>query len=189
MIQFLLTIVDVNPEFCQMAKNAFLNTVTIENKSFADMEFDCLICPGNPAGYLVSGMDRAVEEYFGPDVSINNRVVQSINEQFNGKQPAGTSLLIRTDNTYHPYIAYTPTFPKRDTSAYLGMKAALQIIDEHNQSLRGRVWEKTKKEDQLIHSVVCPGLGTYVGCLPYDVQECAKQMAQAYFEYKNILTL
>eukprot|EP01129_Flabellula_baltica_P015299 TRINITY_DN7668_c0_g1_i1.p1 TRINITY_DN7668_c0_g1~~TRINITY_DN7668_c0_g1_i1.p1 ORF type:complete len:172 (+),score=26.62 TRINITY_DN7668_c0_g1_i1:2-517(+) len=163
-----ITITDINPEFLQHAQTHFSSTPEIQftNQPFEAHVYDCLICPGNPHGYNVSGMDRAIASFFGD--WIHTAIKDQIEENFGGELPSGNAVLIHTDNERIPFLVYTTAFPKRDDSAYRAMMGALSVIVEHNHDLG------------MIGRIACPGLGTYLGMLAEDVEDCAAQMAEAY---------
>eukprot|EP01124_Arcella_intermedia_P017042 TRINITY_DN23702_c0_g1_i1.p1 TRINITY_DN23702_c0_g1~~TRINITY_DN23702_c0_g1_i1.p1 ORF type:complete len:196 (-),score=50.05 TRINITY_DN23702_c0_g1_i1:130-717(-) len=187
-MDFAVGIVDTNPEFCGYAFRAFRDVVGDEvqiiNQDFLNVDFDCFVWPGNPYGLISSGIDNAICSYFGD--KIFQHLKSTIDSWYNGKQPPGSAILLETSDPSHPYLIYTPCFPKREESSYLAMKAALQEIHQYNSNEASEAGpEKGGKWKRPIRSVVCPGLGTYLGMVPYDVQTCATQMALAYAEYKQ----
>ena len=133
-------------------------------------KFDCLVSPANSFGMMDGGMDAAITQYFG--VSLERRVQDCILEEYLGEQPIGTSLIVETGHSEHPYLAHTPTMRvpmviKGTDIPYSAMWAMLLAVHQHN-----------KHSDHQIKSVVCPGLGTGIGRVPYS--EAARQMAVAY---------
>lgn len=135
--------------------------------------FDCLVSPANSFGMMDGGMDAAITRFFG--LSLERRVQQRIIEDYLGEQPVGTSFIIETKHPKHPFLAHTPTMrvPMSINGTdvpYSAMWAMLLAIRQHNRT-----------NLQKIGSVVCPGLGTGIGGIPYS--EAARQMAVAYDHY------
>ncbi|MGB3693234.1 MAG: macro domain-containing protein [Spirulinaceae cyanobacterium] len=133
-------------------------------------EFDCLVSPANSFGIMDGGIDAAIIKFFGR--SLEERVQQRILKDYLGEQPVGTSFIVETEHPKHPFLAHTPTMRvpmsiKGTDIPYVAMWAMLLAVRQHN-----------KNSQQLIQTVVCPGLGTGIGQVPYS--EAARQMALAY---------
>lgn len=133
-------------------------------------EFDCLVSPANSFGMMDGGMDAAIIKFFG--VSLEYRVKERILKNYLGEQPVGTSFVIETGHPKHPFLAHTPTMrvPRSIQGTdipYVAMWAMLLAVWQHNNT-----------SQQKIKRVVCPGLGTGIGQVPYS--EAARQMAVAY---------
>jgi O-acetyl-ADP-ribose deacetylase (regulator of RNase III) len=133
-------------------------------------EFDCLVSPANSFGIMDGGMDAAIIRYFGE--SLMQRVQERILTEFLGEQPVGTSIIVETGHSQHPFLAHTPTMrvPMAVAStdyAYLAMWAMLLAVHRHN-----------RQSENPIRSIACPGLGTGTGWMPFP--EAARQMALAY---------
>jgi O-acetyl-ADP-ribose deacetylase (regulator of RNase III) len=132
--------------------------------------FDCLVSPANSFGMMDGGMDAAITQFFG--LSLERRVKEQILEDYLGEQPVGTSFIIETEHPKHPFLAHTPTMRvpmsiQGTDVPYIAMWAMLLAIRQHNRT-----------NQRPIRSVVCPGLGTGIGQVPYS--EAARQMAIAY---------
>lgn len=132
--------------------------------------FDCLVSPANSFGMMDGGIDAAITQFFG--LSLERRVKERILEDYLGEQPVGTSFIIETGHSKHPFLAHTPTMRvpmsvKGTDVPYIAMWAMLLAIRQHNRT-----------NQRTIMSVVCPGLGTGIGQIPYS--EAARQMAIAY---------
>lgn len=133
-------------------------------------EYDCLVSPANSFGMMDGGMDAAIIRFFGR--SLEERVQKYILEDYLGEQPIGTSLIVKTEHPKHPFLAHTPTMrvPMKIQGTdipYVAMWAMLLAVRQYN-----------KTYPNSINSVVCPGLGTGIGQVPYT--EAARQMALAY---------
>lgn len=150
---------------------SYLPNIEIVNDYFEWLpEFDCLVSPANSFGMMDGGIDAAIVKFFGN--SLMTKVQEYILEEFLGEQPVGTSFIVETGHLKHPFLAHTPTMRVPMSIAgtdisYVAMWAMLLAIRRHNR------YAKRK-----IDSVVCPGLGTGIGRVPYH--EAARQMALAY---------
>ncbi|WP_324616299.1 macro domain-containing protein [Lusitaniella coriacea] len=172
-----LILVDPIPELCDEWRQKFdgIESVSVVNGYFEELaEFDCMVSAGNSFGLMDGGVDLAIIRYFGLDLM--DRVQDYILQDFRGEQPIGTSFIVRTGHPHHPFLAHTPTMRvpmsiSQTDNVYQAMWAMLLAVWHHNQ-----------KEEQKIHIVACPGLGTATGKVPFH--RAAKQMALA---YKNFL--
>lgn len=150
---------------------AYEESVRIDRNYFQNiLKYDCLVAPANSFGRMDGGMDADILEYFG--YGLEKRVQEEIIRRYGSFQPLGTSFIIHTGNSKHPFLAHTPTmFIPEDIrgtiNPYRAFKAMLLAINEHNASASKR-----------INTVVCPGFGTGVGMM--DVEQAARQMALAY---------
>lgn len=168
-----LILVDPKQSLCLAWQKAFegLPNVDVADGYFEELaEFDCMVSAANSFGLMDGGVDAAITRYFGAVLML--RVQQRILDEYLGEQPIGTSLIVETGHTKHPYIAHTPTMRipmtiARTDNVYTAMWAMLLAVHRHNQS-----------SDNPIQSVACPGLGTATGMVP--VEEAARQMAAAY---------
>jgi O-acetyl-ADP-ribose deacetylase (regulator of RNase III) len=172
-----LILVDPKEELCTAWNTSFKNYPEVEvfNGRFEQVgAYDCMVSAANSFGLMDGGVDLAISNYFGD--ALQTRVQQSILENYNGEQPVGTSFIIETNNSLHPFLAHTPTMrvpmPINATdNVYLAMKAMLQAVKQFNSG--------TNK----IQTILCPGLGTATGRMPFE--EAARQMELAYRFYKN----
>lgn len=150
---------------------ADFSNVEIVNDRFQWItEYDCLVSPANSFGMMDGGMDAAIIDFFSR--SLEDRVQQCILDDYLGEQPIGTSLIVETGHTKHPFLAHTPTMrvPMKIQGTdipYVAMWAMLLAVRQYNKQFPGS-----------INSVVCPGLGTGIGKVSYT--EAARQMALAY---------
>ena len=168
---------DPKEQLCEAWQTAFQNYPEVEviNSKFEQIPiYDCMVSAANSFGLMDGGVDLAITNFFG--AALQARVQQVILDQYNGEQPVGTSFIVTTGNPAHPYLAHTPTMrvpmPITGTdNVYLAMKAMLQAVKAFNA------------EGPKIQTVVCPGLGTATGRVPFA--EAARQMELAYRYYKN----
>ena len=173
-----LILVDLKVALCEAWKAYFqdLPDVEIINNRFENVpEYDCMVSAANSFGLMDGGVDGAITAYFGDDLM---RQVQSrILDEYVGEQPVGTSMIVETHHPRHPFLAHTPTMRipmdiSHTDNVYLAMWAMLVAVHNHN-----------KYADRKINTILCPGLGTSTGRVPY--REAARQMALAYKNYLN----
>lgn len=173
-MDFKLKLIDVNPivvEEFELQFDNYPKISKIENCYFEEVEeYDCIVSPANSFGMMDGGLDAAIINYFGKD--LEKRVQKFIIENYSGEQPIGTSFVIETNNTQHPFLAHTPTMRtpqniKGTLNVYYAMKSMLNCVKKHNEL-----------SNQKINSVLCTGFGTYIGEMqPYKAVE---QMVLAY---------
>ena len=172
-----LLLADPKAELCDAWAAAFEEYPEVEifNGRFEQVPaFDCMVSAANSFGLMDGGVDLAITNYFG--ATLQARVQQVILKRYNGEQPVGSSFIVETGHPAHPFLAHTPTMrvpmPIADTDhVYLAMKAMLQAVQDFNAA------------DERIQTVVCPGLGTATGRVPFA--EAARQMALAYRYYQH----
>ena len=171
-------LVDRGSEFCDVLRWQFRKhpEVEIVCGRFEDLPtFDCIVTAGNSFGLMDAGMDLAVVRYFG--TQIMELIQKRILEDYLGEQPVGTSIIVATNNTSHPFVAHTPTMRipmniQGTDHVYLAMWAALTAVHRHNRS-----------ETRPINSLACPGLGTGSGGM--DSLEAALQLCLAYEHFRQ----
>ena len=136
------------------------------------MRVDAIVSPANALGYMDGGIDYVYSMFFGWGMSEELRRI--IYTKHFGELLVGDAEVVDIRNTYSktpiPYLISAPTMrvPENvaDTvNAYLAFRAVLRKAKEHK-----------------FESILCPGLGTAVGEMPYNV--CAIQMYEAY-RYKD----
>lgn len=163
-----LILCDRNLSLCHEWEKLFNNieNVSIVNDSFINIsDYDCIVSPANSFGIMDGGFDGALTTYFG-NILMEN-VQKNIKEEYAGEQPVGTSIIVETGNKRHPYCAHTPTMrvPKIIDSydtVYNAMRAMIIAVSKHNN----------------IKTVLCPGLCTATGRVPFTI--AASQMFLAY---------
>jgi O-acetyl-ADP-ribose deacetylase (regulator of RNase III) len=153
-----------------------LPNVEIINSAFENIgEYDCMVSPANSFGLMDGGIDAAITNYFGSQLM--RRVQQYIIAEYLGEQPVGTSFIIATKHEKHPFLAHTPTMRvpmeiAHTDNVYLAMAAMLRAVYIHNRTA-----------ERKIETIVCPGLGTGYGNVPF--REASRQMALAYHNFLN----
>ena len=171
-------LVDRGSEFCDVLRWQFRKhpEVEIVCGRFEDLPtFDCIVTAGNSFGLMDAGMDLAVVRYFG--TQIMELIQKRILEDYLGEQPVGTSIIVPTNNTSHPFVAHTPTMRipmniQGTDHVYLALWATLTAVHRHNRS-----------DARPINSLACPGLGTGSGGM--DSLEAALQLCLAYEHFRQ----
>lgn len=145
----------------------------IENNPW---KFDAIVSPANSFGFMDGGIDLAYSKQFGWGLQEN--LQKLLKEEHDGELPVGQAVIVPTGNDDIPYCISAPTmripmFIINTVNAYLAFRAVIREVKKWNLG-----------NGKKIESVLCPGLGTAVGRMPFDV--CAKQMFAAYMTcYKN----
>lgn len=173
-----LFLVDPKEELCIAWKKVFtiFPEVEIVCGRFEEInQFDCMVSAANSFGLMDGGVDRAIFDFFGSQ--LEKRVQERIIRAFSGEQPVGTSFIIETNHSMHPYLAHTPTMrvpmPINGTdNVYHAMKAMLDAVKVFNE------------KEVKIETVVCPGLGTATGRMSFEI--AANQMSLAYKNHKKV---
>lgn len=166
---------DKDPMMVHAWKNYFKNEVDVEislGDIFSGPKADAIVSPSNSWGFMDGGIDLVYSERFGWDVQ--KRLQQEIENGHYGELPVGLATIITTNDKDFPYLISAPTMrvPMSVTgtvNAYLSFRAALVAVKQ---------WNNPIYSHGSINSILCPGLGTAVGQLHFDV--CAKQMFYAY---------
>lgn len=175
---FDLVLVDPNGSLCDAFRKRFNDfpRASVQQGYFQELDsFDCMVSAANSFGLMGGGVDRAIIEFFGDE--LESRIRSHIVEEFRGEQPVGTSFIIETGHSEHPFVAHTPT-----------MRVAQPIAGTDNvyramQAMLLAVWNHNRTKDRHIEVVACPGLGTATGRLPHA--RAAKQMALAFEHFSN----
>jgi O-acetyl-ADP-ribose deacetylase (regulator of RNase III) len=131
---------------------------------------DAIISPANSFGFMDGGIDLIYSLFFG--WQLQERLQKSIVEQYDGELPVGQALIMETNNEEIPYLISAPTMRlpadvSDSVNAYLAFRASILAVKRFNQT-----------SDKPITSVLCPGLCTATGKMPYT--RAARQMAIAY---------
>ena len=167
-------------EACEAFEERFAESpdVRVIQSRFEELPpHDCFVTAANSFGVMNAGIDAAVIHFHGQDLM--ERIQYRILDEYLGEQPIGTCLIEATGNSDYPYIAHTPTMRvpgsiEGTDKVYAATWAAFLAVYRHNV---------TTEEQDRIHSVVFPAMGTGFGYVPY--REAARQMAAAYYHYLN----
>ena len=177
-----LILADLEPRLCSQFEKYFegVENVRVHYGRFEDVKFDCVVSAANSFGLMDGGVDGAITMMFGEQLM--KRVQEKIIKEYAGEQPVGTSFIIKAYNDlgrHNPkYVAHTPTMtiPKNisnTNNVYMAMKAMLLAVNKHNDD----------NIESKIETVVCTGLGTFCGKVPFE--KAAKEMRLAYDHVKN----
>lgn len=203
-----LVLVDINTELTDELRQAFRGTnVRVENDRFEALDDGSLpnavmVSAANSFGLMDGGVDGAITRFFGDQ--LQKRVQREILGCWHGEQPVGTSFILEAwDNSNTKYnieesgygwLAHTPTMRipsdiSQTDNVYLAMKAMLRAVYAFNYSpmigVSGDLTTHTPRYDhQRIKTIVCPGLGTSAGRVPF--QEAARQMRLAYSTFFDV---
>lgn len=178
---FKLVLCDFSEDLVTEWKRAFKDHPEIDIRfgRFEDVDFDCVVSPANSFGLMDGGIDEAITMYFGQQMM--DRVQNMIIDKYAGEQPVGTSEIVRgtadENSNRIKFVAHTPTMiiPSpiaKTTNIYMAMKAMLLAVQRHNE----------QNTYNTINVVVCSGLGTGAGRVPY--QKAAFDMEKAYSNFK-----
>ena len=181
--RFKLILCDFSEQLCDEWRLSFANFPEVEIKHgiFEHIDFDCINSPANSFGLMDGGIDEAITMYFGQQMM--DRVQAMIIDKYAGEQPVGTSEIVRgtADGIERVrYVAHTPTMiiPEligNTNNVYMAMKAMLLAVETHNKN--------NELEENKIRTLVCSGLGTGAGRVPF--KKAAIDMAKAYQVFKN----
>lgn len=164
---------DRNPDMCEAWRKAFYLSdveITCGNIFDVDVMADAVISPANSFGYMDGGIDAVYIRRFGQQLETDLQTV--IQRKFRGELPVGQATIIPTNENQIKYVVSAPTMRipsdvSGTVNAYLAMRAAILAINEKNEETNGS-----------IKTVLCPGLATAIGRIPFNI--AAQQMATAY---------
>lgn len=146
----------------------------------ADIDYDCVVAPGNSFGLMDGGFDEIIAGKFPHAVQ---DVAELIRMNWRGEQPVGTSLLAWTRDARHPWVAHTPTMRvpmdiSNTDHVYLAFRAAILQVSKHNVF-------HADEHSPPIRRLLVPALGGGTGHVP--AFEVARQMLLAYQSVTEVL--
>ncbi len=169
---------DRNPEMASAWKLYWKNDTDVEISTgdiFDGPITDAIVSPANSWGYMDGGIDKAYSIRWP---FIQAKLQEKLKESFYGILPVGNALIVHIGDKEHDFqwlisapTMFVPMDIRSTINAYLAFRAALMAVLEHNKAFHTK-----------IESILCPGLGTAIGKMPY--QTAAFQM---YMAYKHIL--
>ncbi|XP_076079504.1 uncharacterized protein LOC143049715 [Mytilus galloprovincialis] len=186
---------DIKPKMVNAWSTLFKNHENRVKISSGDIfrgapEADALVSPANSFGFMDGGIDMVYTNLFG--WQMQKRLQKVIREDYNGENIVGNAIIIpaygeepdeeRIENMKKfnlcggrpiKFLISAPTMrvPKdvmSTSNAFLAFRATIIAVEKHNRN----------PENEPIRSVLCPGLGTAVGRMPFD--RCAFQMLEAF---------
>lgn len=131
---------------------------------------DAIVSPANSFGFMDGGIDMAYTRRFGWGLS--QRLRAHLAEVHHGELPVGQAVIIPTHDREIPWMISAPTMRvpgavAETVNAYLAFRAALRAVEQLNAAGHGP-----------IRSILCPGLCTAVGRMPF--RRAARQMRHAH---------
>jgi O-acetyl-ADP-ribose deacetylase (regulator of RNase III) len=149
---------------------------------------DAIVSPANSFGFMDGGIDYAYSDHFGWHIGEVLRA--ELKKNWGGELPVGSAVIVpmyddlskvECDPNHNggkpiPYLISAPTMRvpedvSNTVNSYLAFRAILRSVMKFNE-------DALQSGSQLIRHVLCPGLGTAVGRMPY--QRAAVQMRSAY---------
>lgn len=170
-LPFQLLLVDRNAGMAEAWKREFdsVPDVAVHQGDILSFQADALVSPANSFGAMDGGIDLAYSLHFG--WGLQERLQEKIRAECRGELPVGQALMVETFNPDIPWLISAPTMRvpmlvASTRNAYLAFRAVLEVA-----------MGSSREERVLVRSVLCPGLGTGIGRIPFDV--CAQQMREA----------
>jgi O-acetyl-ADP-ribose deacetylase (regulator of RNase III) len=147
-----------------------LKDVTVSQGDILQCSGSAIVSPANSFGYMDGGLDLVYSQFFGWHVE--DRVREVLLRDFDGELSIGQAVMVETGHAQFPFLISAPTMRvptdvAKTANAFLAFRAALRLIRDYN-----------KTAATPIESLVCPGLCTGEGRMPYD--RSARQMRAAY---------
>jgi O-acetyl-ADP-ribose deacetylase (regulator of RNase III) len=135
--------------------------VDVSHGDIFDLKADAIVSPANSFGFMDGGIDLAYSLRFG--WSLQDRLRESLRLEHDGELPVGQAVIVPTDHTDIPYLISAPTMRipmdvSDSVNAYLAFRGAIRVARDHNRTAA-----------RPIKTILCSGLATGVGCLPYPV--------------------
>jgi O-acetyl-ADP-ribose deacetylase (regulator of RNase III) len=169
-INMKLVLVDQEPGLveCWNREFAAFPEVAVVCGDILSLAQNAIVSPANSYGFMDGGIDLLYLEYFG--LQIQDRVQDAISRRQEGYLPVGASVVVKTGHPKIQYLVVSPTMilPEAVPAAncFFSMAATLSIASHTVE----------------ITDLYCPGLGTGVGRVPFDI--AAEEMANAYRKWK-----
>jgi O-acetyl-ADP-ribose deacetylase (regulator of RNase III) len=161
--------------------------ISISQGDIFGLSADAVISPANSFGYMDGGIDLIYSQFFGWDVE--ERLRNIIIDKYDGEIPVGQAEIVATNHEKVPFLISAPTMRvpmnvAQTAHAYLAFRAALRVVRDWNlTAVDGEDAKKNPNQRQRINSILCPGLCTGEGRMPYD--RSARQMRAAYDNIVN----
>ena len=179
MINMELYLRDRNQGMCEAWERMFYDETDVhisQGDIFADgphMTADAIVSPANSFGFMDGGIDQVYTDFFGQEMV--DDLQGQIKKHWCGELPVGCC--------QHVFI-HTITDESRGLRHLLScptMRVPCDVSQTVNAylALRAAIIEGLRRSPG-IRSILCPGLGTAVGRMPYDL--CAAQMKYAWVE-------
>jgi O-acetyl-ADP-ribose deacetylase (regulator of RNase III) len=149
-----------------------MENVSVSCGDIWGVKADAIVSPANSFGFMDGGIDMVYTQRFG--WGVQRRLQALLRTEYGGEMLVGQAVVIETRDADYPWLISAPTMRvpmdiNGTVNAYLAFRAVLNAVAAHNE-----------QHPSAIRSVLCPGLGTATGALPYEI--CARQMQAAYLE-------
>lgn len=144
---------------------------------------DAIVSPANSFGFMNGGIDGVYTARFGP--GLQERLQEILRSSHDGELPVGQAQVVRiSKDDDFSYLVSAPTMRvpgdvSMTPNAYLAFRAVIRVVKNHNALVAALESQGVDTQGfKRIATVLCPGLGTAVGSMPFD--KCAAQMRAAY---------
>jgi O-acetyl-ADP-ribose deacetylase (regulator of RNase III) len=163
---------DINREMATAWEEAFdaVEGVEVSQGDIFGERADAIVSPANSFGFMDGGIDMVYTRRFGWGLS--KRLRAHLAEVHHGELPVGQAVIIPTGDVDLPWMISAPTMRvpgdvAETVHAYLAFRAVLRSVEQFNAAGHGP-----------IRSILCPGLCTAVGRMPF--RRAARQMRHAH---------
>lgn len=164
---------DIKPDMCAAWNHFFKDVEDVEvscGHILEGISADAIVSPANSYGFMDGGIDAIYTMHWGQQME--DRLRGLLYEEYDGELPVGEAVIIPTGGSDVKWLISAPTMRvpmpvDKTVNAYLAFRAVLREVKKHNET-----------HSDKIETIICPGLGTAVGQMPYHT--CAKQMFFAY---------
>lgn len=133
------------------------------------MTAEAIVSPANSFGFMDGGIDYVYSDFFG--WSMQDHLQRKIHEEYDGELLVGQAAIIDIHET-------NPDSPIKYLISAPTMRTPGVVASTVNAFLAFRAALKAAKA-QGINSILCPGLATAIGKMPY--RQCAAQMLEAHW--------
>jgi O-acetyl-ADP-ribose deacetylase (regulator of RNase III) len=163
-----ITLFSRDQKLCERWSKDFIDeeNVTICNTDYSELlPHDCLVSPANSYGIMSGGLDLLIRDELG--VKVQDKIQWRIQKSYNGCQPVGTCIIIKTEATRFKFLAHSPTMqrPQNIQGTLNPMHSFFAALVEANKIPE-------------IQNMACSGMGAGSGQVPPE--EVSNQMYQAY---------
>ena len=168
---------DIKQEMCNAWTHFFKGIEDVEvscGHILKDVQADAIVSPANSYGFMDGGIDAIYTMHWGQQMQ--DRLQELLRNEYDGELPVGEAVIIETGGDDIKWLISAPTMRvpmpvDKTVNAYLAFRAILRTVKKWNKKYH----QATRNQ---INTILCPGLGTAVGQMPYHT--CAKQMFFAY---------
>mmetsp|Transcript_48550 Transcript_48550/g.155309 ORF Transcript_48550/g.155309 Transcript_48550/m.155309 type:complete len:327 (+) Transcript_48550:331-1311(+) len=151
---------------------AYADGVEVSTGSMFNAVGDAVVCPGNSFGFMDGvGVDLECLQRFGSGPV--SEIQEKIRTDHDGELLVGDTLMVPTGSAQLPWFIAAPLWRVPSGLAglpnvYLAFRGVIRAVLGHNKGATG----------PKIRRVLCPGMGTALGCIA--IEDCVLQMRRAY---------